>query len=450
MPFPSPRRLLAASVLGLFGFIPPQAAVAAEPKVLEASDIEPVWSGHSVGFDLLTTADRQFAAYYDAERRMTVAGRRIGDKAWTIQKLDSVLGWDSHNYVTLALDRAGHLHVCGNMHVVPLVYFRSEKPFDVSTLKRVPQMVGQGEKRTTYPLFYHLADGTLLFLYRDGMSGDGISLINRYDEKTQAWTRHMETPLFDGKAQSMSAYPDEIRQGPDGWFHLVWMWRDTPDCSSNHTLSHARSHDFKNWETMGGKPLALPLTPDNPDVVVDPVGPRLGLINVGFSVGFDAEKRPVINYHKHDAAGNSQIYLARFEDKAWKSRPVSNWNYRWAPEGGGTIVTEIRSQPVRLQADGRLTQSWSHLKEGGGTWLLDPATLAVKEKISLPREIPSGLGKPTHEFPDMAVRWKRDDEPGPSDKSWALRWESRGAYRDRQPEGPIPGPTMLTLYRFSR
>ena len=39
----------------------------------EVIDVERVWSGHSVGFSLLTHGDNQYAAYYDANRRMTVA-----------------------------------------------------------------------------------------------------------------------------------------------------------------------------------------------------------------------------------------------------------------------------------------------------------------------------------------------------------------------------------------
>jgi len=157
---------------------------------------------------------------------MTVAARRLGEKRWTLAKLDSTLGWDSHNYVTMAIDRTGCLHVCGNMHVAPLVYFRSEQPLDVSSLRRVPAMTGGSEKRVTYPGFFRTAEGTLLFLYRDGKSGDGRTLVNGYDETTRTWTRYLDAPLLDGTSRSMNAYPADIRRGPDGFFHLVWMWRE--------------------------------------------------------------------------------------------------------------------------------------------------------------------------------------------------------------------------------
>src|SRR5690606_41323553 len=49
----------------------------------------------------------------------------------------TVLNWDSHNYVTLAVDKAGFIHLAGNMHVHPITYFRSTKPHDISEMIQV-------------------------------------------------------------------------------------------------------------------------------------------------------------------------------------------------------------------------------------------------------------------------------------------------------------------------
>ena len=81
----------------------------------EVVDIADVWSGHPVNFALLTRGDRQFAAFYDANRQMTVAARTLGSQAWEFVTLSTTLGWDSHNHVAMAADGAGRLHVAGNM-----------------------------------------------------------------------------------------------------------------------------------------------------------------------------------------------------------------------------------------------------------------------------------------------------------------------------------------------
>jgi hypothetical protein len=75
------------SILPFTGFIRSALAVAGFAPLLRAAEpggvlIDRVWSGHPVSFALLTERGHQFIAYYDAERRLTVAGRRIGDEKW--------------------------------------------------------------------------------------------------------------------------------------------------------------------------------------------------------------------------------------------------------------------------------------------------------------------------------------------------------------------------------
>ena len=255
---------LLTAVVVLFTLAIPQFAVAAE--VLESVDIEPVWSAHPVGFSLLTHGEDQFAAYYDAERRMSVAHRKLGQRKWTIQKLPRVTGWDTHNKVTMAIDTAGHLHVTGDMHCVPLVYFRTTRPLDVTSLEPIHRMTGQRENRVTYPVFLRDAKGTLIFRYRDGRSGSGDDVYNRYDPADQRWHRLVDQPVVSGEGKA-NAYCSTPQLGPDGLFHMVWVWRDTPDAATNHDPSYARSRDLVNWETSAGLPLRLPITQATSDGV---------------------------------------------------------------------------------------------------------------------------------------------------------------------------------------
>ena len=138
-------------------------------------DIAPVWSGHPVGFALLTHSKQQLVAFYDADRRMTIGARLLDESNWRLVRVPTVLGWDSHNYVTLAVDSAGQIHVSGNMHCHPLVYFRTERPGDITSFRQFPAMVGRNEERCTYPRFLHGPKGELIFTYRDGRSAVAIS-----------------------------------------------------------------------------------------------------------------------------------------------------------------------------------------------------------------------------------------------------------------------------------
>jgi hypothetical protein len=158
--------------IGLVTFAFGEGNISSRFKVEKSLDIAEVPADFPVGFCLLTIDKRQYVAYYDKDRNMTVASRTVGSDKWRYQVLPSKVGWDSHNYITMAVDDDGHLHVSGNMHCVPLIYFRTEKSGDITTLQKLP-MTDKNENRCTYPKFMRDADNRLIFHYRDGGSGKG-------------------------------------------------------------------------------------------------------------------------------------------------------------------------------------------------------------------------------------------------------------------------------------
>lgn len=413
-----------------------------------ALDIEPVWSGHSVGFSLLTRQGRQFAAYYDAQRRMTVAQRDLGSDTWIFTRLPTQVGWDSHNYVTMAFDEDGCLHVSGNMHCVPLIYFKASKPGDATSLERITTMVDPAiEKRVTYPVFFRGPTGQLIFRYRDGGSGKGNDIYNAYDLKSRSWRRLLDTPLTDGQGR-MNAYFAQPTLGPDGVFHVWGVWRDTPDCATNHHLSYARSRDLLRWEKGDGQAIRLPITVHNVDIV-DPTPPGGGLLNGLSALGFDAQRRPIISYHKYDAAGGSQIFCARLEDGTWRPYQVTDWkDIRFDFKGGGSLPgSEVGMGAVTREADGSLTMSLRNPKENR-TWVLDETTLKpVRLATAKPGpRYPAVWNRLESTFPGMQKRRceSQGDRPDPRVRH-ALCWEALPANRDRPREGALPEPAMLRL-----
>ncbi|MDZ7606267.1 MAG: BNR-4 repeat-containing protein [Cyclobacteriaceae bacterium] len=79
---------------------------------------------------LTKRGDRQYIAYYNSKRNMVVCERNQADKKFQLHRLittsrethggtSTVTGWDSHNYITLAMDNEGFIHLSGNMHVHP-------------------------------------------------------------------------------------------------------------------------------------------------------------------------------------------------------------------------------------------------------------------------------------------------------------------------------------------
>lgn len=420
---------------------------AKKPAVEEAVDVSEVWSGHRVGFFLLTEGERQYAFFYDAQRRMTAAMRKLSSSEWEYHRPGSNLGWDSHNYVTAAIDSEGYIHLSGNMHCVPLIYFRTKKPYDIGSFERVANMVGREEKRCTYPKFFRGAKDELIFTYRDGGSGNGNQIYNVYDVKSKTWRRLLDVPLTDGQGK-MNAYISGPVRGPDGYFHICWVWRDTPNCYTNHDLSYSRSRDMVHWETAGGQQITLPMTVETEGIIVDAVPVKGGMINGNTKIGFDSKGRPIISYHKFDKDGMTQVYNARFEERRWKIYQASDWDYRWFFEGGGTIHFEIRVSGVVLNDNGSLTQSYQHDKYGSGTWALDEKTMKVVGKVEKARLWPRELGRAESDFAGIQVKWQADaGESGEDDVRYWLRWETLGVNRDRGRE-KVPEPSMLRVYKL--
>jgi hypothetical protein len=246
----------------------------------------------------------------------------------------------------------------------------------------------------------------------------------------------------------MNAYIVGPVRGPDGRFHICWVWRDTPDCSTNHHLCYARSPDMVHWEAADGTPISLPMTINTDAVVVDPVPPKGGMINGNTRIGFDTDRRPVVSYHKFDENGATQLYNARFEDGAWRIYRTSNWDYRWYFQGGGSIHFEIRVSPVVPDEDGLLTQQYRHDIYGGGIWSLDPDTLRPLGELPKRSSWPARLSRPESDFPGMQVNWRNDLGKDPDTASeYALRWETLGVNRDR-PREETPPPSTLRLFKL--
>jgi hypothetical protein len=418
-------------------------------KMEHTIEIDDVPSSFPVVFSLLTAPSHQYVAYYDKDRHMTVAARTLDSESWVKTRLPSRVGWDSHNGVTMAVDTDGHLHVSGNMHVNPLVYFRTERAGDVTSLQPRP-MTGRQENRVTYPKFYTDHAGALLFEYRDGVSGGGSTIVNTYDPRTQTWRRFMENPMLDGEGKRNAYHHGPVR-GPDGWFHMVWVWRDTPDCATNHHLSHARSRDMIAWESAFGRRLNSPIQIQDTAAWVDPIPPGGGIINGGHRLFFDTENRPIITYHKADENGHMQVYAARAEGDGWVRRRLTDWSEPITFSGMGSMgFIGIRIGGLERVEPGVLSMTYRHRDRGNGRLFIDEETLRPVQRAADLRPLyPPEMERVGIEFEGMEIR-RADDLGSSGDEKvrYILQWETLGANQDRPRDPPFPPPSRLRLIKL--
>lgn len=428
-------------------------------SIVQTIVIDSVWAGHRVDFSLLTHGNLQYVAYYNDQRRMVVGQRNLEDYQFQLHTLpattrenakgtSTVLGWDSHNYVTLGVDKEGYIHLSGNMHRHPLTYFRSTKPNDISEFEQVFEMVGNKEQNATYPLFMLTQDDELLFHYRDGGSGNGNEIYNRYNTETQTWSRLLDQPLTDGQGL-MNAYQTQPKRLKDDWYHMYWVWRDTPDCSTNHDLSYMKSPDLKNWFTAFDEPIQLPATFDNKGLIVDPIPAKGGIINLAAELLLDDENKPVFVYHKYDEQGNIQLYIAQIQEEQWVYKQVTKWNHRWEFSGTGTLeAVEVKIKGFQKRSDGYYEIDYYHIKHGHGTILLnenfDPIGKVLKSQES-------EINKLEGSYPGLEIRTTHDlGQPKDKDSRYLLKWETLSANRDQPREKPWPAPSQLKLYKLKK
>lgn len=427
--------------------------------IVQTIKIDSVWAGHPVGFCLYTHGNRQYIAYYNAERRMVLGQRNLDENVFDLHVLpattretaggtSTVVGWDSHNFLTLGIDRDGFIHLSGNVHVHPLTYFRSTKPNDISSMEQIFEMVGTEEKRTTYPHFMLTKEGELLYHYRDGGSGNGNEIYNIYDTKTKTWKRLLDTPLTDGQGL-MNAYQTQPTLMKDGWYHMYWVWRDTPDCSTNHDLSYMKSPDLQHWFDAFGNPIQLPATLDQKSLIVDPVPVEGGIINLAAKMVLDEKNNPVFVYHKFDEKGNTQFYIAQMKAGKWNYHVITNWDYRWFFSGNGSINSDILLKNFSKRKDGNYEVGFWHIKYGNGTILLNNKFENIG-KVLKPEPLNASL-KVEGDFPGLLIQTSEDigDFSGLGTR-YILKWETIKRNRDRAPEKPWPGPSQLYLYQLKR
>jgi hypothetical protein len=329
------------------------------------------------------------------------------------------------------------------MHGVPLVYFRSLRPLAIDSFV-APGMVGTRETGVTYPVFFRgPAPGhDLFFQYRDGGSGNGTTLWNRYDLAQKKWARVTDQGLFNGEGV-VNAYPSDPLLGPDGYFHIIWMWRETPVANTNHDLSHMKSKDLLNWETMSGTKLTLPVVRATAGVVVDPVQSGNGLINMSFNIGWDSQKRAVVGYHKYDAGSISQRWNTRWETNKWVIYQTSSWTtYKWPLDLTGSLVGNISADPVSIDGKGRLVQNYYHVNYGSRMWILNEATLKpLKDTLRDISPDVASISRVESTFPGMEVHLLKSGD-------YYLRWETLPQNQDQPRNPPLPAPGMLRVYKI--
>jgi len=367
------------------------------------------WARSSVNAVIFRTASlashgsTQYAAYYDDSAHVVLAKRRIGSTTWTIARTPYTNDVsDAHNAIAIGVDGSGVLHVAWAEHNKALHYARALRAGSL-VLGPPERMTGLREERVTYPQFYSLPGGDLLFVYRDGQSGSGDVLLDRYDVRRRAW-RVLQHPLIAGEGKR-NAYVNQLAIDAHGGWHLSWVWRDSPDVASNHDVLYAHSADEgRSWRNSSGATYALPITAATAEVAwAVPKGREL--INQT-SGAVDRNGRPLVATYWRDTGSEvPQLRLVWHDGTRWRVSTVGQRALAFRLSGGGTKRIPLSRPQVLVGRSGDVIVVYRDQERGGGVTVArstDPA----RERWTL-RELSSssvGQWEPTYDID----RWRRE------------------------------------------
>jgi hypothetical protein len=276
--------------------------------------------------------DDQYISFYNQQQQVVVGKRKINSDKWYLVTT-SYTGnaADAHNSISMMVDGEGYIHLAWDHHNNPLHYARSKSPgtFEFELVS----MTGMNEESVTYPEFYRLKNGNLVFLYRAGQSGEGNLVMNEYDLKLKRWQR-IHNNLIDGEGQRNAYWQACVDK--KGTIHLSWVWRERPDVSSNHGLCYALSRDHgRTWKKLNGEKYTLPINSTSAEYARR-IPQNSELINQT-SMSADEKGNPFIVSYWRDATSTvpqyQLVYAAR---KKWLHYDLSIRKTPFSLSGIGT------------------------------------------------------------------------------------------------------------------
>ncbi|MEO8564232.1 MAG: BNR repeat-containing protein [bacterium] len=374
----------------------------AQPTGVRVVPVGLGWARSSVNAVIFRTSSvvthgrTQYTAYYDDSAHVVLAKRDTGSTRWQIERTSYTNDvTDAHNAISLAVDGSGVLHVAWAEHNKALHYARGIAPGSL-TLGAPTAMTGLREEQVTYPQFYALRGGDLLFVYRDGRSGSGDVLLDRYDVRRRAW-RAVHHPLIAGEGKR-NAYVNQVAVDARGGWHVSWVWRESPNVATNHDVMYAYSPDEgRTWRRSSGARYTLPITAATAEVAWSvPQGSEL--INQT-SMTADAARRPMIaTYWRPVGSDVPQFQLVWHDGSRWRATQVGARTTPFRLSGGGTKRIPISRPQVLAGRRGAVYVVFRDEERGGGITVAR-STDAAHARWSLSELLTTSVGQwePTYD-----------------------------------------------------
>jgi hypothetical protein len=297
------------------------------------------WANNSINTtifrknSLVSFHNRQYIAFYNKNGFVVLGKRKLHDTKWALKQTPYKGNVsDAHNVINIMIDGDGYLHMAWNHHNNALHYVKSKTPASLELTNELP-MTGKQENKITYPEFYRMPNGNLIFLYRDGESGNGSLVLNEYNIKTKTW-KQLHSNLIDGEGQSSAYWQACVDK--NGTIHLSWVWRETPDVASNHDLCYACSKDGGlSWQKSTGEIYKLPITTASAEYAFH-IPQKSELINQTSMFADDDGHPYIATYWREEGSTIPQYHLVYKTNDIWKKEVLDFRKTAFSLSGAGT------------------------------------------------------------------------------------------------------------------
>jgi hypothetical protein len=401
------------------------------------------WAGNSVNAvvfrknSICSWKGNQYIAYYDQDKNVVLGKRKLGATKW-ITKITPYEGnaEDAHRSISLITDGDGYLHISWDQHGNGLNYAVSTAPGALN-LGPKSAMTGKKESNVTYPEFYTLGGGNLLFLYRDGSSGNGNLMLNRYDLKSKIWTQ-VQDGFIDGEGERNAYW--QMTTDATGTIHVSWVWRESPDVASNHDMCYARSADGgKTWEKSTGEKYQLPITEATAEYAAR-IPQQSELINQT-SMFADAEGHPFIATYWREKNETVPQYHVVYKDSTWKTINLGFRKTAFSLSGVGTKSIPVsRPQILAWKEENKLALALIFRDQERG----EKASVAVNRN----------LGQNNWEVKDLSTATLGSWEPSYDTELWKKKgilalYIQKVVQLDLEGRATVdPTPVQVLEYKF--
>lgn len=351
------KQLSLTSILFSFVFI--SSLTSASSNEVRLSEIGSAWSKTSINAtifrrnSIVSNENYQFIAYYNETGHVVLAKRKLDTHLWETRQTQYKGNVnDAHNSISIMLDADDYLHMSWDHHNNALNYCRSLHPNSMEMGEKT-SITGHEEEVVSYPEFYRFKSGDLLFAYRNGGSGNGNLILNRYDYRCRKWER-IQSNLIDGEG-ARNAYW-QIHIDDNDTIHVSWVWRENPNVASNHDLCYAKSADKGlTWTNSSNTPYLLPIRMNTAEIVQS-IPKNSNLINQTSMTADPQGNAYIVTYYRNSSDNCTQFQLIYQKANSWHHSTITERTEDFELSGIGSRSIPIsRPQILYADADGNPT-----------------------------------------------------------------------------------------------